>query len=659
MNKLYPYFIPISLLLQIFMTMDLTAQIERRELGNLVIENIPEIPKTITDRLLQYQNVRSAGLADWTPDGESVLISTRFGETSQFHIVDEPGGMRKQITYFKEPISGGAYSSSAVHDGFLFRKDIGGNEAYQLFFFDNKTKQSKMLTDGESRNGMGIWSHAGDKFVFASTKRNKKDYDLYIHRMDERWEDELVFEASGFWLPMDWSPDDKKILIKNYISINESNLFILDIETGKITSIKESEEQISYGSARWAGNGKSVYFTSDYDNEVRKLKEFDIESGRFRTISKGIQWDISSINVSPDGKTVAFTSNESGLSKLYLLDVHMNKLVQVSTIPDGLVGGLEWNKDNTRLAMTINTSTNPADIFVVNTKNFSVKQWTFSEVGGLDTERFIEPELISFPTFDKVGKKQREIPAFYYKPKEAIGPYPTVIIIHGGPEGQFRPSFNPTIQFLVNELGVAVIGPNVRGSAGYGKNYLLLDNGFKREDSVKDIGALIDWIAEQPELDTEKTAVMGGSYGGYMVLASMIHYNDKLTCGVDAVGISNFVTFLENTKSYRRDLRRQEYGDERDPKMRAHLENISPTTNAHKINKPMFIIQGLNDPRVPASEAEQMLEAIRKNGGDSWYLLAKDEGHGFRKKTNRDYYIASVMMFFDKFLVKSEVPVED
>ena len=193
--------------------------------------------------------------------------------------------------------------------------------------------------------------------------------------------------------------------------------------------------------------------------------------------------------------------------------------------------------------------------------------------------------------------------------------------------------------------------PNVRGSSGYGKAYLQLDNGYQREDSVKDIGALLDWVARQSELDAERVAVIGGSYGGYMVLASMTHYDDRLRAGIDIVGISNFVTFLENTQDYRRDLRRVEYGDERDPEMRAFLEKISPTTNAGKITKPLFVAQGLNDPRVPASESEQMVEVIRENGGVVWYLLARDEGHGFRKKANRDYYGRAVVLFLQEHLL--------
>ena len=640
------------LLLLIFMTMDLTAQVERKEIGNLVMENIPEIPQKLSERLQQYQNVRGASVADWTPDQESLLINTRFGETNQFHVVKSPGAMRKQITYFQEPVSGGSFGGSKIYDGFLFRKDIGGNEAYQVFYFDRKTGDSKLLTDGESRNGSGLWSRSGDRFVFGSTKRNGKDYDLYLHRMDERWDDEVIFEGNGMWWPLSWSPNDKKILIKNYRSINDSEIRILDLETGQAEKLHESDEPVSYGSAVWSVDGSTIFFTSDYGKEFRVLKEYQPSTGKTRSISGKIPWDVESISLSPNGSILAFTVNENGGNKLLLLDVEANKLLQTPpTLPTGLILGLKWNKDNERLAMTINSSTNPSDVYVLNTRTFEVTQWTFSEVGGLDKRRFVEPELIQYPTFDDEKGVTRNIPAYYYKPKESIGPYPVLIYIHGGPEGQFRPSFNPTIQYLVNELGVAVLGPNVRGSAGYGKSFLQLDNGFKREDSVKDIGTLIDWVEQQPELDASRISVMGGSYGGYMVLASMIHFGERLTCGVNTVGISNFVTFLKNTKSYRRDLRRKEYGDEREPAMRQHLESISPTTNAHKINKPMFIIQGLNDPRVPATEAEQMLEAIRKNGGDSWYLLAKDEGHGFRKKSNRDFYSSSVMLFLGRFLV--------
>jgi len=269
-------------------------------------------------------------------------------------------------------------------------------------------------------------------------------------------------------------------------------------------------------------------------------------------------------------------------------------------------------------------------------------------VGGLDTSTFRDAELVSFESFDGL-----EVPAFVFR-ATGDGPHPVLIYIHGGPESQFRPRFSSNFQFWANELGVTIIAPNVRGSSGYGSTYVGLDNGYNREDSVRDIGALLDWIQTQGDLDEDRVAVYGGSYGGYMVLASLTHYSDRLVGGIDAVGISNFVTFLENTQGYRQDLRRPEYGDERDPDMRAFLESISPLNHASDITVPLFIIQGANDPRVPASEAEQMLAAVRANGQDAWFLMAMDEGHGFRKKSNRDFQYQAIALFLERYLVNGD-----
>jgi dipeptidyl aminopeptidase/acylaminoacyl peptidase len=277
-----------------------------------------------------------------------------------------------------------------------------------------------------------------------------------------------------------------------------------------------------------------------------------------------------------------------------------------------------------------------------------IERWTESETGGLNPTGFIEPELVRVKSFDGLA-----VSGFLYRPdpKKFPGRRPVIINIHGGPEGQSRPIFQGRNNYYLNELGVAVLYPNVRGSTGYGKTFLTLDNGFKREDSVRDIGAFLDWVAQDAGLDAERVAVMGGSYGGYMTLASLVHFSDRLRCGIDVVGISSFVTFLKNTQDYRRDLRRVEYGDERDPAMAAHLEQISPLNNVARIRKPLFVVQGQNDPRVPVTEAEQMVKAIRAQGGTGWYLLAKDEGHGFAKKKNADFQFLSMIAFLQEFLL--------
>ena len=620
-------------------------------MGNLLIEGIPEIPVGLSDKLNQYQNTRSAVMVDWLKDGEGILILTRFGESDQLHLVEQPGGYRKQLTFFKEPVFTAAVCPAKDRHGFLFAKDIGGSEAYQLFYFDVNTGTYRMLTDGKSKNGYGVWNRDGSAFIYSSTKRNNVDHDLYLYNFSEGEEkEEMIWHGQGMWFPISWSPDKKAITVGHFRSINECHIYNLDLETGRCNAVCTLPKVACRG-GYWDHLGEGIYYTSDELSQFRQLYYFELKTGKRHILTPDLQWDIERLSLSPNGADLAFTVNENGMESLYFYDTQKGEYRRYEHLPAGQVGSLKWHPSQRKLAITVNTATRPSDVYVINLDNHEIVKWTNSEVGGLNSAHFVFPQLIRYPTFDEVDGANRQIPAFYYRPEHKKGPHPVLIYIHGGPESQFRPSFSPIFQYYLNELGIAIIAPNVRGSTGYGKQFLKLDNGYKREDSVRDIGKLIDWVEEQPELDENRISVMGGSYGGYMVLASMAHYNDRLKCGIDIVGISNFVTFLENTKPYRRNLRRVEYGDERDPEMRAHLQRISPTTNAHKITKPMLIVQGLNDPRVPASEAEQMLRAIRKNGGEAWYLLAKDEGHGFRKKSNRDFYTKAVILFLRRYLL--------
>jgi dipeptidyl aminopeptidase/acylaminoacyl peptidase len=629
----------------------LFAQVERQELGNLIIENIPEIPQQLKDRIFQYQSTRPASFQDWLHNDEGILISTRFGETSQFHKVKMPGGSREQVTFFPEPVGGATVCPDKSKNIFLFTKDVGGGEFYQVFSFDMVNGNFKMLTDGKSSNGGVSWNNKGDKFSFFSTKRNGTDWDIYIAKLDNPENAEMVLSEGGAWFVSDWSPDDKSLIVGKYISANESYFYVLDISTKSLTQINPSSEKIAYGGSLFSKDGKGIFFTSDENSEFQRLRYYNIQSKSITNLTADINWDVEAITLSEQGDKLAFTVNEDGMAKLYLLDTKTMKYEKVPGIPVGQVYGLSFHPDGKKLALVLNTPQSSGDVYVMSLSDFSLERWTYSEAGGLNTSNFVIPELIHYPTFDEVDGKPRMIPAFIYKPK-GEGPHPVLIDIHGGPESQAIPYFNPINQYYVNEMGIAIIEPNVRGSAGYGKSYLQLDNGYNRENSVKDIGKLLDWIAKQPELDSKSVAVTGGSYGGYMVLSSMFNYNDRLKCGVDVVGISNFVTFLENTQDYRRDLRRVEYGDEREPEMNKFLNTISPTTNAHKITKPLFVVQGFNDPRVPYTEAEQIVDIVRKNDGEVWYLLAKDEGHGFRKKTNRDFYTWSEVLFYENFLLK-------
>jgi dipeptidyl aminopeptidase/acylaminoacyl peptidase len=622
--------------------------------ANIVVQGVPEIPQAVADRMNQYQQTRAAYFSDWNPNGPGMLITTRFGDTYQLHHVDHPGGARRQITFFKEPVNFGAYCPAKGKNGFLFSMDVGGGEFYQIYYYDLSSGKNTMLTDGKSRNESSLWSNNGKSFAYTSTKRNGKDNDIYLSNPDNPSAAKMIYQAEGSWGPVDWSPDDSRLLVINYISANESYYYILDSKTGQTNLLfPKSEEKVAYGGAMWSKDGKGVYYVTDRGSEFMQLHYWDLVPGKDEVITKEIPWDVEGFDLSRDGKMLVFVTNEDGMSKLRIIETKTKKELKLPALPVGQVSGIKFKPDNTTLALNIETPRYPGDVYSLDLKKMELARWTYSEVGGLNTDNFPVAQLIHYPTFDSVNRKPRTIPAFYFKPtQKSDKPFPVVIYIHGGPEGQYTPAFASTFQYWLNELGIAVLAPNVRGSTGYGKTYLKMDNDYLRENTVKDIGALLDWIARQPELDKNRVCVYGGSYGGYMVLACMFHYNDRLKAGIEQVGISNFVTFLENTQEYRRDLRRVEYGDERDPKMREFMISISPTTNANKITKPLLVGQGLNDPRVPAGEAEQIVGTIRKNGGEVWYILAKDEGHGFAKKVNRDYFGNVVSLFLEKFLLK-------
>lgn len=621
--------------------------VKRIETANLVLENIPEIPASIQNKMHQYLSARSANVAGWVSSGSGMVITTRFGETQQIHYVESPGGARKQLTFFPEPVSSVSVCPNATNHCVLFNMDENGAENFQIYYLSLKDLSTKLITDRESRNGSAVWSNQGSRFAYHSTRRNQKDYDIYIDSIQNPRQPEMVLQVNGLWYPLDWSPDDNRLLLMQYISINESFLYVLDLPTKELTQINPADEKISYTDAKWSKDGSRIYFISDQGSAFRELRFQDIQTKQITPISSSIPWDISEMALSDNGQYMAFVSNENGISKLHLIISNNHQEIGTLPVPAGIISNLHFGPRGEKLAITIAMPTSPGDVYVIDIPKYDhFERWTFSETGGILSDRFVSPELVHYETFDEVNGSKRKIPAFYYKPQMPPQPkYPVLISIHGGPASQFRPSFNPFIQYAINEIGAAVIAPNVRGSNGYGKQYLQLDDGMLREDSVKDIGALLDWIATQPELDPNRVIVEGGSYGGYMVLASMVHFRERLLAGIDIVGISNFVTFLESTSEYRRDLRRAEYGDERIPEMREFLTKISPLTNASGINKPMLISQGLNDPRVPAGESEQIVQAIRANNIAVWYFLAKDEGHGFRKQTNRELYNQAAVLF--------------
>lgn len=613
--------------------------------GQLVMEDVPPIPDQLRADLVRYENTRSAAAADWSADGTSLYITTRFGDVNQLHRVDQPGGARHQLTFFREPITGATRRPD--HDTLLYLKDAGGNEFSQIFSFDPATGDSTLLTDGESRNSVVVWNRDGSAFAYQSTRRNGRSNDLWLMPAGKPEAARLILEAPAgkWWGPTDFSSDGRRLLVQEYTSSTDSRLHLLDLVSGQLTDLHpQGGEARRYGIG-FAADDKEVFYLTDAGGEFTRLIRRNLSTGEETAVGADLGWDIENVVFSRDRKQAAVLVNAGGVSELYLLDPRKLRLKRAKNIPAGIITSVGYSPDGKQLALSLNGSTSAGDTYVYEPRKGRLTRWTYSEVGGLDTSKFVEPETITYSSFDGL-----EIPAFVYKPRTQ-GPHPVIISIHGGPEAQARPYFSSTYQLWLAKLGAAVIVPNVRGSAGYGKQYVAMDNGFKRYDSVKDIGALLDWVARQPDLDADRVAVFGGSYGGFMVLASAVEYSDRLAAAVDIVGISNFVTFLENTQDYRRDLRRVEYGDERDPAMREFLESISPNNNVEKIRIPMFVVQGQNDPRVPVTEAEQIVAALRENGNTVWYMNALNEGHGYRKKENQDEYRLATMLFFQAFLL--------
>ena len=632
------------LLLTLFAASSSFAQNE-----NLVIQGIPPIPATLASDVARYTNARGAEILTWHPVRREMLIVTAFGNTPQIHEVKFPGAARTQLTFFEDRTASGVSYEPKRGSYFIFNKDSGGDQKFQIYRYDVGSGKTTLLTDGTSTNSPGVWSSAGDRIVYGSTRRNGTDVDLYVMNPREPKSDHRVATLQGSgWSALDWSPDDKKILAVESISVNECYLWLIDSNSGAKTLLTpKTDPKAYYSTGHFRRDGKGIYIVTDRESEFRRVAFMNLATRQYRFLGEHIPWDVSELELSPDGKLLALVSNDDGVTTLHVLDAASGKEIHFKHFPAGYVIDIHWHNNGRYLGFSLDSARLGGDAYSLDMKTGKVERWTYSELGGLDTKEFVEPRLIHWKSFD-----QRTISGFLYRPPARFGgKRPVIISIHGGPEGQFQPYFLGQDHYYLNELGVALLFPNIRGSSGFGKTFLTLDNGLRRDDAYKDIGALLDWIREQPDLDADRIMVSGFSYGGNVALVTATRYADRIRCIVDNVGPSDLVTFLERTADWRRDLRRVEYGDERDPKVRAFLESVSPLRNASKITKPLFVIQGLNDPAVSPAEAEQIVAAVRANGVPVWYLAAKDEGHGFRKKPNRNYLFYATVLFVQNFLL--------
>ena len=609
----------------------------------LTASGIPAIPDELAAATRPYMEFRSAGFGGWNPTNRAMLISTRFANTSQLHTVAMPLGMRRQISFEAEPV-GGRWSPRG--DALIVTKDNGGDEFYQIYTLANG--RLKLLTDGKSRNNFGTWDKEGRLIAYASTRRNGTDTDLYVMDPRDPKSDRMVAQVKGGgWDVSDFAPGGRHAAVVEYISVTKSNPYLLDVASGKLMPIGDHSKAIAYGSVKFAPDG-TLWTTSDENSEVQRLGRLDPATGQFRPVTPETRWDVEEFEISKDGRTIAYVVNRAGIGELMLLDVASGAVRKVPGLPAGQVFSLEFAPWGT-LGFSLTSAKSATDAFSLDPASLKITRWTESETGGLDTRVNVEPELVEVKSFDG-----EPVSGFLYRPdpRRFPGKRPLIVNIHGGPEGQSRPGFQGRNNYLLNELGIAIFYPNVRGSTGYGKRFVSLDNGpFQRENSVKDIGAFLDPLSADPALDASRMAVTGGSYGGYMCYASAIFYAARFKGALCNVAISNFVSFLENTQSYRRDLRRVEYGDERDPKQRAKLLQIAPMRRISEIRAPLFVVQGANDPRVPKSEADQIVKALRARGNQVWYLVGENEGHGFGKKENLDYQFWATLLFWQKTLL--------
>jgi len=588
----------------------------------------------------RYLKIRSAYAPAFSPDGRRLAFLTDVTGVPQVWEVSSGGlSWPEQLTFRDERVSSAHYSPTS--DLLVYGSDIGGNERTQLFLLSGsgEAREERDLTGApEAIHYFGDFSpaNAGPRIAYTATRRNGTDFDVFVQDLPDG-EPECVWEVSGYHTVACWSPDGSFLVVSHHHSNLNNDLYSLDLATGEAALLTLHEGDARFSGALVAADGASLYLATDRDGDFLRLARLDLSTLEISYLTPDDR-DVEGLELSPDGRWLAASRNVEGYSDFVLFNGLSGRRVPGPEMPRGILGGFEFSPDSRRLAFTLSGPERNPDVWLVDLPDGEPRRLTRSTTAGIPRSTFRKPEVLRCPSFDGL-----EIPALLYEP-EGDPQAPGVVNVHGGPESQSRPAFAPVTQYLLGR-GYAVMAPNVRGSTGYGKAYAHLDDVYLRMDSVKDLAHAALWLRERGH---RRIAVMGGSYGGFMVLAALTEYPELWSAGVDIVGIANLVTFLENTGSYRRALREPEYGSlEGD---REFLESISPIHKAERIAAPLMVIHGKNDPRVPVGEAEQIVDRVRKNGGTVEYLLYEDEGHGLAKLANRLDAYPRIASFLDKHL---------
>jgi dipeptidyl aminopeptidase/acylaminoacyl peptidase len=614
--------------------------------GNLSLEGIPEQSALAADKIEKldaYLSAREARPQGFTAKGQ-VLIATRFGEVDELHLVDHALGALRQITFIREPVLRGAFSPDPNRNAFFYSADSASDGNSQLYYQRLGEPTARRLTDGKSITGAALWSSAGREIAFSTIARDTGSCDIDVIDPDSG---ALPRLAAGNECadPLDWSPDDRKLLLRRHVSAYEESLYILDLGTGQKREVEPSAAKGSIANAKFARDGTGVYFISNRDGDHARLRFVNLFTAENSDISSGGDVDVEQFALSKDGHYLAYVTDEGGADKLNLLDLRAHQDLVPPRLPaPGVVDSLSFDPDSKRLLFGLATAIQPRDAYVLDVAGNRLEPWTASEAGPLDRTKFVLPRLTQFPTFDRLDGKARELPLYIYEPASP-GVHPVLIVLHDGPDERFRPTFDPWIQYVVNELGFAVLAPNVRGSAGYGKTFGALARGDQREDVIKDIGALLVWLALDSRFDKTHVLVSGTGYGGYMALAALVNYSERLRGAVAMAPITDFIGFLSGTAPESRDAARQEYGDERDADGRIFLRRISPFLNAERITRPVLIAHGKNDRGVPIAQSDQLVIRLRARNQTVWYLKATDEGGRFARWQNREAYYRAFAEF--------------
>ncbi|WP_254838352.1 S9 family peptidase [Natronomonas marina] len=590
----------------------------------------------------RYLSVRSAFGASFGPEGTLAFRMDTTG-TPQVWTVEEPGGWPDQRTFYDERVTFASFSPERRE--LAFGMDEGGDERQQLYRLD-PDGTVRNLTRADAKHRWGGWSHDGDRFAFASNRREEAVFDVYAQGREETGDDaDLLLEGDG-WLSLGgWSPDDDRLLVHEAYSSFDHDVSALDVETGETTHLTDhGDDEIRYSSLSWGPDGEGVYCCTDLDADTLYLARLDAESGDIETVETGGEWNLDGVALDDETGRLVYSRNVDGYTELTVGELAGATEIETHPDPDvpaGVAGGVSFDDGAERFALTVTTDTDNTNVHVVDVETGAAERWTDASTAAIPPETFVASESVGYETFDG-----REIPAFYAVPDDSPdGRTPVIVDVHGGPESQRRPSFSPLKQYFLAH-GYAVFEPNVRGSTGYGRSYTHLDDIENRMDAVADLEAAVEWLRDRPEVDPDRIVAKGGSYGGFMVLAALTEYPELWAAGVDIVGIANFVTFLENTGSWRRELREAEYGSLADD--REFLESISPINSIENIEAPLYVLHGANDPRVPVGEAEQIAEKAADQGVPVRKRIFEDEGHGISKLENRIEAYADIVEFLDE-----------